>query len=30
VSCSFLIETSPTPGGRQIYIAWIAPLRQPT
>lgn len=29
VSCSFLIETHPTPGGRQVYIAWIAPVREP-
>jgi PAS domain S-box-containing protein len=29
VSCSFLIETHPTPRGRQVYIAWIAPLREP-
>jgi PAS domain S-box-containing protein len=28
VLCSFFIEAHPTPGGRQVYVAWIAPLRE--
>jgi PAS domain S-box-containing protein len=28
VLCSFLIESHPTPTGRQVYVAWIAPLRE--
>jgi PAS domain S-box-containing protein len=28
VLCSFLIESHPTPRGRQMYVAWIAPLRE--
>lgn len=28
VKCSFLIESHPTPRGRQMYVAWIAPLRE--
>jgi hypothetical protein len=30
VLCSFLIESHPTPAGRQVYVAWIAPLRDDT
>ena len=26
VACRFLIESTPTPGGRTVYIAWITPL----
>jgi PAS domain S-box-containing protein len=28
VLCSFLIESHPTPRGRLMYVAWIAPLRE--
>ena len=26
VDCRFLIESTPTPGGRVVYLAWISPL----
>ena len=28
VLCSFLIESHRSPTGRQVYVAWIAPLRE--
>ena len=29
VACRFLIESTPTPGGRIVYVAWISPLEEP-
>ncbi len=26
VDCRFLIESTPTPGGRVVYVAWISPI----
>ena len=26
LACRFLIESTPTPGGRVVYLAWISPL----
>ena len=29
LACRFLIESTPTPAGRVVYVAWISPLEQP-
>ncbi len=30
VACRFLIESTPTPAGRVVYVAWISPLEEPS
>jgi hypothetical protein len=30
VACRFLIESTPTPAGRIVYVAWIDPLEEPS
>ncbi len=30
VACRFLIESTPTPAGRVVYVAWISPLQEPS
>jgi PAS domain S-box-containing protein len=30
VACRFLIQSTATPGGRIVYVAWISPLEEPT
>ena len=29
LACRFLIESTHTPAGRVVYVAWISPLEQP-
>jgi PAS domain S-box-containing protein len=30
LACHFLIESTPTPAGRVVYLAWISPLMEPS